>query len=90
VGKPTVEKVGVSSRTHLFFQFRYYLPIGFVFRLVLVLVVGFFILAECERVAGFIVGVERIDEILPPDMLASGVIVVLSATENFVSGSLEY
>lgn len=53
--------------TYLFFEFGDDLSGEIVFGvMVIVLVVVLFVEAESERVGGFIIGVERVDEVLTP------------------------
>ena len=89
VGEPRVEELGVPADTYLSFQFRDHLPNEVVVRLVvLVFVVGFLVLAKHERIGGFVVGVERVDEVLAPD--GFGVIGELPSTGKLLPGSLEH
>jgi hypothetical protein len=92
VGEPRVEEVGVRRYTYLFFQFCDDLSGEIVLRLVLIVlvfVVGFLVLTKRERIGGFVVGVEGVDEILSPDGFAFSVIVELPSTGKFLPGSLE-
>jgi hypothetical protein len=93
VGKPRIEEVCVRRHTYLFFKFCDHLPREIILRFVLVIlifVVGFLVLAKHERIGCFIIGVERVNEILTPDWFAFGVIVELSSTGKFLPGSLEH
>jgi hypothetical protein len=55
---------------------------------VVVFVVLLFVEAEGERVGGFVVGVEGVDEVLAPDSISFGVIVEPADAGDFVPGFL--
>ncbi len=56
--------------------------------MVIVLVVLLFVEAESERIGGFVVSVERVDEVLAPDSVAFSVIVESADAGDFVPGFL--
>ncbi len=76
MGEPRVEEVGVRRDTYLVFEFCDDIA-GEVVLSVVVLAVSilFFVEAESERIGGFVVSVEGVDEVLAPDSVAFGVIV---------------
>jgi hypothetical protein len=56
----------------------------------LIFVVGFLVLAKHERIGCFMIGGERMNEVLPPDGFTFGAIGELSSTGKFLRGSLEH
>jgi hypothetical protein len=89
VSEPRVEEVGVRRHTYLFFEFGDDLAGEIVLGVVvLVIVVLLFVEAEGERIGGFVVGVEGVDEVLTPDSVIFGVIVEPADAGDFVPGFL--
>ncbi len=89
VGKPQIEEVGVRRNTYLFFEFGDDLAGEIVLGVVvLVVLILLFLEAEGERLGGFIVSVEGVDEILAPNGVTYGVIVEVTDTGEFIPGFL--
>ena len=89
VSEPRVEEVGVRRDTYLVFEFSNDLPGKIVLGVVvLVIVVLLFVEAEGERIGGFVVSVEGVDEVLAPDSVALSVIVEVADAGDFVPGFL--
>ena len=89
VGEPRVEEVGVCRDTYLVFEFGDDVAGEIVLDVVvLVVFVLLFAEAESERIDGFVVSVEGVDEVLAPDSIAFSVIVEVADAGDFVPGFL--
>ena len=89
VGEPRIEEVGVRRDTYLVFEFGDNLAGEIVLCVVVWIVfVLFFVEAEGERIGGFVVSVEGVDEVLAPDSVAFGVVVEVADAGDFVPGFL--
>ena len=85
VGEPRVEEVGVRRDTYLVFEFGDDLAGEIVLSVVILVVfVLFFVEAEGERIGGFVVSVEGVDEVLAPDSVTFGVIIEVSDAGDLV------
>ncbi len=89
VSEPRIEEVGVPTDTYLFFKFGDDLAGEIVLRIVVfVIFVLLFVEAESERISGFVVGVEGVDDILTLNSVTFGVIVETTDAGGFVPGFL--